>query len=79
MRIVNTLKLGPSTSNAMSLQEFLLSRFKSWKPTAPEVISRTKRDITMRWEQEEFAFLQDELLYRVETNHKLPKWIVVYR
>lgn len=63
----------------MNLQEFLLNQFKGWKPTAPEVVNRTKRDITLSWNQEQFGFLEDELLYRVEKNNKLPKWILVYR
>lgn len=67
------------TSATMNLQEFVISRFMSWSPVAPEVVSRTKRDITLEWGQEEFAFLRDDLLYRLETNNKLPKWIVVYR
>nr|XP_037876518.1 putative ankyrin repeat protein RF_0381 isoform X2 [Bombyx mori] len=63
----------------MSLQHYLIQQFTSWKPPAPEVLNRSKGDITLCWDKlEPFQFLTKYFLYRVEKNNKIPKWTVVY-
>ncbi|XP_037295791.1 uncharacterized protein LOC119189633 [Manduca sexta] len=63
----------------MSLQEFLIEKFESWKPPEPEVLNRTKRDITLNWSQlEPFDFLAGDFIYKIEKYNKMPRWIVVY-
>ncbi|XP_037302250.1 ankyrin-3 [Manduca sexta] len=63
----------------MSLQEFLIEKFESWKPPEPEVMNRTKRDITLNWSQlEPFDFLAGDFIYKIEKYNKMPRWIVVY-
>lgn len=64
----------------MPLQNYLIDKFKNWRPPAPEVINRSKGTITLCWNQlEPFDFLADDILYIIEKNNKIPKWIVVYR
>lgn len=63
----------------MTLQEFVLNKFKAYKPSPPEVISRSNRDVTLTFSAGPFSFLRDHLMYKVEKKEKIPPWIVVYR
>ncbi|CAH2096696.1 unnamed protein product [Euphydryas editha] len=62
----------------MLLQDFLITKFESWKPQPPEVESRSSRDVTLRFSAGPFSFLGDQLLFKVEKKEKIPPWIVVY-
>ncbi|KAL4704038.1 hypothetical protein ACJJTC_015194 [Scirpophaga incertulas] len=63
----------------MTLQKQLEEAFKRWKPKAPAVIDRTKSSITLSWKDPQpFAFVSDQLIYRVERNRKIPRWVVEY-
>ncbi|KOB77784.1 putative Ser/Thr-like protein kinase lyk4 [Operophtera brumata] len=52
MNIIGSNGVSENIANKICLQEFLVNKFKCWKPTAPEVVTRTKRDITLSWNQE---------------------------
>ncbi|KAL0861184.1 hypothetical protein ABMA27_009667 [Loxostege sticticalis] len=63
----------------MDLQSALCEAFKSWQPSAPEVLERTKCSVTLDWEQRgPLEFLSEDFLYRLERNEKIPPWIVAY-
>ncbi|XP_026754364.2 fibronectin type 3 and ankyrin repeat domains 1 protein [Galleria mellonella] len=62
----------------MDLQTFLEEKFKCWQPSAPSVVDRTKCTITLSWQQDEFGFITDQMLYKIEMKSKLPPWITVY-
>lgn len=63
----------------MSLQSYLEQSFCSWQPAAAEVVQRSKGDITLRWKQDTFDFLAENLLYKVQRKKKIPPWVYVYR
>lgn len=67
------------TPTQSDLQSYLVGKFTTWRPSAPAVVTRRKGDITLDWGQKLFSFLGDQLIYRLEKNDKIPKWIVVYR
>ncbi|KAM3958666.1 uncharacterized protein ACR2FA_007304 [Aphomia sociella] len=62
----------------MDLQRFLEEKFRCWQPTAPVVTGRTKYTVTMCWEQQEFAFIAERMLYKIEMKEKLPAWVTLY-
>ncbi|XP_075986334.1 ankyrin repeat and SAM domain-containing protein flippy [Anticarsia gemmatalis] len=69
-----------SEVSTKQLQEHLVAKFTAWSPPAPEVLNRTKRSITLDWGQlDPFHFIEDQLLFRLEKNDKIPPWVVVYR
>ncbi|KAJ2941651.1 hypothetical protein O0L34_g14709 [Tuta absoluta] len=62
----------------MNLQRYLELAFSQWQPEPPEVIARSKYDVTLSWPITELGFLAGELLYRIERKEKLPPWVVEY-
>jgi hypothetical protein len=65
---------------AESLQSYLMRAFTSWQPAAPVVLERTKCSVLLEWSRlGPFHFLGDQLLYRLERNNKIPRWVVEYR
>ena len=63
----------------MSLHEFILDKFKTWKPSPPEVLRTSNRDISLALSAGPFSFLGDHLMYKIEKKDKIPPWNVVYR
>ncbi|CAG5017250.1 unnamed protein product [Parnassius apollo] len=63
----------------MNLEKLLRDKFMCWKPPPPEVLSRSKCDVTLAWELgEPFGFLGNQLLYKIEKQDKIPPWVLVY-
>ncbi|XP_073963245.1 uncharacterized protein [Choristoneura fumiferana] len=62
----------------MDLQAYLVDKFESWHPPPPIVEGRTKGDITLRWDEHPFSFLEGDLIYRVQKKEKMPPWMMVY-
>ncbi|XP_026331739.1 ankyrin repeat domain-containing protein 17, partial [Hyposmocoma kahamanoa] len=63
----------------MGLQSYLEQRFCCWQPVAAEVVQRNKGSITLRWKQDTFDFLAEDLLYKVQSKKKIPPpWVYVY-